>query len=67
MLWHSTRRCGSQRCPDDHEAIDMCGKNPNSDYAKITKQIEQRPNWEKQVYNDNFAIGAHSKKLITGG
>ena len=24
------------------------------------------PIWKKQVYNDNFATGAHSKKLIIG-
>jgi hypothetical protein len=50
--------CGSQRCPGDHEAIDTCGKNTNSDYAKNTKRMAEQPNWKKQVYNDNFAAGA---------
>lgn len=60
------RMCGSQRCSGDHEAIDMCGKNPNSDYAKITREMAKWPTWKKQVYNERFAIGKHSKKLIIG-
>lgn len=60
------RMCGSQRCSGDHEAIDMCGKNPNSDYAKITREMAKWPTWKKQVYNERFATGLHSKKLIIG-
>ena len=43
-----------------------CSKNPESDYAKINAEIAKWPNWKKQVYNDNFAVDAHSKKLIIG-
>ena len=58
--------CGSQRCSGSDEEINECGKNPESDYAKINARIAKWPNWKKQVYNDNSAIGAHSKKLIIG-
>lgn len=60
------RMCGSQRCPGDHEAIDTCGKNPNSGYAKITKEIAEWPTWKKQAYNERLAVRLHSKKLIIG-
>ena len=60
------RMCGSQRCSGDHEAIDMCGKNPNSDYAKVTREMAKWPTWKKQIYNERFAMGKHSKKLIIG-
>ena len=43
-----------------------CSKNLNSEYAKIAKKLELRPDWKKEIYNNNFATGAHSKKLIIG-
>ena len=43
-----------------------CSKNLNSEYTKIAKKLEQSPDWKKEIYNNNFATGAHSKKLIIG-
>ena len=43
-----------------------CSKNLNSGYTKIVKKLEQSPDWKKEIYNNNFATGAHSKKLTLG-
>lgn len=32
-------------------------------YETVNTELEAWPDWKKRAYNDNFAIGAHTKKL----
>lgn len=37
--------------------------DPQAPYERISKTINEWPNWEKDAYNKMFAVSAHAKRL----
>ena len=42
-------------------------QNHSREYWKIRQAAEHWPDWRKETYNCNFAIGAHAEKLKLEG
>ena len=42
-------------------------ENYSPEYWKIRREAERWPDWKKETYNCNFAVGAHAEKLRLEG
>lgn len=42
-------------------------QNHSPEYWRIRQAAEHWPDWKKETYNCNFAVGAHAEKLKLEG
>lgn len=42
-------------------------QNHSREYWKIRREAERWPDWKKETYNCNFAVGVHGEKLRLEG